>query len=404
MSEQNTFVLQPKESSRSVTEQTADIQALLTRCRDEGGGIVEVAAGEYTWGSVRIYSNTTLHLNSGVVIRASDNLADYQSFGEKTSIDYVNDAHYVKIWHLPKDYFHAILAAYDAENVAITADAGAMIDGRDLVDPSGEEGFRGPMGFVFSRVKHLALNGYLVQNSANWSHVIESCDAVEISNVTINAGHDGFNLHHSQNVVIDNCVLHTGDDCLAGYDIHNLTVKDCWLNTACNGMRLGGKQITLNRCIFAGPERYPHRSEDTYDSHAFFKYYAMDADHNRYDGEEMAMSQVIVANCRRLLAYEWGDKENMQNGRPLRQLTLTNVQVSGLHQPSVFKGHGEPVHLQLDHCQITPPEDAIFLKIDDSVTFECRHVVFEKPAQIELGDGRRLTLSGSVDLLLNGQK
>ncbi|WP_050512825.1 hypothetical protein [Lacticaseibacillus rhamnosus] len=94
----------------------------------------------------------------------------------------------------------------------------------------------------------------------------------------------------------------------------------------------------------------------------------------------------------------------MQNGRPLRQLTLTNVQVSGLHQPSVFKGHGEPVHLQLDHCQITPPEDAIFLKIDDSVTFECRHVVFEKPAQIELGDGRRLTLSGSVDLLLNGQK
>lgn len=55
MSEQNTFVLQPKESSRSVTEQTADIQALLTRCRDEGGGIVEVAAGEYTWGSVRMY-------------------------------------------------------------------------------------------------------------------------------------------------------------------------------------------------------------------------------------------------------------------------------------------------------------------------------------------------------------
>ena len=64
----NEFGAQPSES----VLQTAFIQNALDACRDAGGGEVIVPAGHYLTGSIRLYDNTTLHLQENAVLIGSE--------------------------------------------------------------------------------------------------------------------------------------------------------------------------------------------------------------------------------------------------------------------------------------------------------------------------------------------
>lgn len=389
------YTLDPTVLNQTVAQQTQAFQKLLDICALTGGE-VNIPAGVYTIGSVRIYSNTTLKLKSGVVINGATDLAAYQDFGEKTGIAYVNDDYFVKTWHLPDHYFSALICAYDAHDIVIDAEPGVVIDGHDLYNPDGEEGFRGPLGLVFSRVRNLTLQGYVVQNSANWSHLMEGCSNVLIQRVQVNAGHDGFNLQHSQHILIDSCVLHTGDDCVAGYDIDDLKITHCWLNTACNGLRIGGRNISVSDCDFVGPGLAPHLSTNTYDTHSFLKYYAMSADSNRYDGTEIRFSRMLITNCRNLINYAWGDHDNMQDGRPLRMVAFEQTKINKLAQPNRVFGNGEPITVSFAQCEITPTEDQLFMQLDDSVTLHFESTNFKYPATFQYQDGETFVLTGLV--------
>ena len=149
------------------------------------------------------------------------------------------------------------------------------------------------MGIIFSRCRNVTLEGYTFKNSANWSHQLDSCTQVKIRGVSILAGHDGFNLHHCSHITAEDCRLETGDDCFAGYDVEDLTVRNCFLNTACNVMRLGGCKLLFDHCVIEGPGRYPHRSEGTYDTHALFKYYSIGPDVMRRDAENIRIKDYL---------------------------------------------------------------------------------------------------------------
>ena len=56
---------------------TARIQRAIDDCFRAGGGMVRVAKGEYNVKSLRLRSNVTLYLESGVCLRASRNPLDY---------------------------------------------------------------------------------------------------------------------------------------------------------------------------------------------------------------------------------------------------------------------------------------------------------------------------------------
>ena len=59
--------------------------------------------------------------------------------------------------------------------------------------------------------------------------------------VTVLGGHDGFDIRTCDDVLVEDCDFRTGDDCIAGFDNRNVTVRNCHFNCACTMLRFGGK-------------------------------------------------------------------------------------------------------------------------------------------------------------------
>ena len=332
---------------------TAYIQQALDACRDAGGGQVNLGDGLWNIGSLRLYSNTTLHLSAGTRLVASDNIRDYENFRVPSTLGYLKSPFVVEEWNLPEHYIMAPIVAFDAENVAVIGEPGAVIDGSDCFDPAGEEKFRGPMGMVFSKCRNVTLKGYTYQNAANWAHQLDSCTGVSMENVTVLAGHDGINIHHCVGVTIENCQFRTGDDCVAGYNAENVTIRNCAFNTSCNSFRFGGRNLTVEDCRFWGPGEYPHRVSGRHNTIYAIEYYAMRYDDIRVDSENWVLRNCSFDGIDGFINYRYG-KLWMHDARPLRDLTLENVSIHGLSEPSVLiPAAGNPLKVTMKNVDMT---------------------------------------------------
>ena len=338
--------------------QTAYIQKALDACRDAGGGQVNLGNGLWPIGSVRMYSNTTLHLSAETKLVASEDIRDYENFHVPSTLGYLKSPFVVEAWNLPPHYIVAPIVAFDAENVAVIGEEGAVIDGSDCFDPAGEEKFRGPMGMVFSRCRGVTLMGYTYQNAANWAHQIDSCTGVHMDGVTVLAGHDGINIHHCVGVVIENCDFRTGDDCIAGYNAQNVIVRNCSLNTSCQSFRIGGKNLLVENCRFWGPGEYPHRVSGRHNTLFAFAYYAIRYDDIAVDSENWVIRNCTMENLDSLFDYRYG-ADFTHDARPLRDITFENVTVTGLNKPAIFNPvPGNPLQVTLRNVTMDKRENA----------------------------------------------
>lgn len=349
--------------------QTACIQAAIDACRDAGGGEVVIPEGTWNTASLRLYSNITLHLLSGAELVGSQNKNDYTFYHVPTSLAYTTDPHFIELWHLPPHYLNAVITAVSADCVAVIGDKGSKINGSDCFDPEGEEGFRGPMGMVFCKCTNVTLGGYHFTNSANWSHQLDSCQNVTINDITVTGGHDGFNVHHCINVSVEGCDLQTGDDCIAGYDIHNLHMKNCRLNTSCNSLRVGGCNLLIENCCFYGPGIYPHRISGRHNTLYAFEYYSHQADPQQDDSGTWLIRNCTFKGLDSLIHYDFGDETHLQVVKPLHDVTFENVKIHGVKFPSDFKGNGNPCRLTFRDSDISTDKSfdgAAFLRTDAS--------------------------------------
>ena len=336
---------------------TPYIQSALDSCAEAGGEVV-LSDGQWHIGSLRMYSNTTLRLSSGTELIASDRIEDYEDFHVPSTLGYLKSPWMIEAWHLPKHYIMAPIVAFDAENVAVIGEPGAVIDGSDCYDPEGEEKFRGPMGMVFSKCRNVTLKGYIYRNSANWAHQIDSCTGVHMDGVTVLAGHDGINIHHCVGVVIENCDFRTGDDCVAGYNAQNVIVRNCSMNTSCQSFRIGGKNLLIENCRFWGPGEYPHRVSGRHNTLFAFAYYAIRYDDITVDSENWVIRNCTMENLDSLFDYRYG-ADFTHDARPLRDVTFENVTVTGLKTPAIFNPvAGNPLQVTLRNVTMTRREEA----------------------------------------------
>lgn len=338
---------------------TAEFQHILDRARDAQGARVIVPAGTYRVGSIRMYGNTELYLESGARIQGSDDIADYTDWDIPTTLRYAIDPEIVRIQRLPPHYTRALLTIADAKNVAIIGESGSAFDGVDCTDPAGEEGFRGAMGIRICRCQNVTLRGYTFERSANWSHQIDSCDNVFAEGVSILGGHDGFNIHHCNNVTVRSCTLKTGDDCVAGFDARNVVVEDCLLNTACNAIRLGCQNLLVDSCRFVGPGEYEHILEGTHHMHAAVKYYSPAGDVYRGDSCNWRLHNCSFVNPGRLINYDFGSEKGYQTERPLVDMHFDGCKAQGITMSSFFNGNeAVPGVLEFNDCEISYEPDA----------------------------------------------
>lgn len=328
--------------------QTQKIQAVLNICAKNGGAAV-FSKGRVRTASLRLYSNTAIILEDGAEIEGSDNCEEYIDYTDTQSMNFYTDRELIPYFDeqtAPIRYRRAIISAFGAENISVIGGKGSKIDGVDCVDPYGEEGFRGPHGLFFSSCKNVVLEGYAVYNAGNFAHQLDNCEGVIMKNVSAFGGQDGAHLNQCRDVTIENCTMQTGDDCIAGINVENLSVRGCYLNTSCDIFRLGGINIQIKNCTMQGVGKYPHRLS-LFNGHGFdppetgrrntlyvMEFFGSDAVKGSKHCD-FTIKDCVVSDVDAFLHYEHGNLSTLHKGATLSKVTLDNVRFMGLLNPSV---------------------------------------------------------------------
>lgn len=253
---------------------TKEIQSAIDACFLAGGGEVTVPEGDFFTGGLRLRSNVTLHLLENARLIGSITPEDYCVYLEDKiepigaelldSVAPTAMPDCKKRSVMPYSRWNnALIRVINAENVAIIGERGSMIDGRNCFDELGEEKYRGPHAINVWFTRGITLSGYTVKDSANWAHAIQNSRDIVCKNVTVLGGHDGIDLRTCDNILIENCSIMTGDDCVAGFDNINVIVRNCTLESACSLFRFGGRHVLVENCTGRAATRYGFRGNLT---------------------------------------------------------------------------------------------------------------------------------------------
>lgn len=356
--------------------QTEKIQRAFDMCRENGGTVV-IPKGKYITGSLRMWSDTTLYLESGAQLIGSDNCGNYEVFEVPDGIELRTDMEMIaqqyenRPW---KEYRRAIISVYGGKNISVIGEKGSLIDGNDCADPNGEEGYRGPHGFMITNAENITLRGYTIVNCGNFMHQIDNCRNITVEAVECLGGSDGIHLHCCKNIIIENCRFHTGDDCIAGINMENLTVRSCELNTSCDIFRAGGSHFLIENCRMYGPGEYPHRMtvvlnrgaeavknksntlpkecgrhnlEGVFLHFASLKYPSAEPYH------DIIFRNCTIENPDYFMWYE-PDTAPLQGGAYLRDITLENVEFKGVKRSSSVKANEKlPLTVTLKNVSVS---------------------------------------------------
>lgn len=218
---------------------TAAIRAAIEACHKAGGGRVVVPAGEWLTGAVHLKSNVNLHISEGATLKFSLNPADYPIvFTRWEGVELMS--------------YSPLIYAWEQENIAITGKgtldgqanwenwwswnnkrAGQptkQVPARDRIFEQAERGvpvaqriggegsFLRPNFIQPYRSKNVLIEDVTVRNSPMWNINPVLCENVTIRRVKVishGTNNDGCNPESSKNVLIEDCLFDTGDDCIA---------------------------------------------------------------------------------------------------------------------------------------------------------------------------------------------
>ena len=371
--------------------QTAAFQAALDACFRAGGGEVEVPAGSFVIGDIRLRSNTTLHLLENAVLLGSRDAWDYMHINDDTLEPLPEEQNTRVRWVGPRKWIemgggfkkhlytvgsywsYAMIRAAFAENIAVIGEKGSVIDGRNVFDPEGEEKYRGPHGINMHFCKNVTFRGYTIQNTSNWAHAIFQSEGITFQELTVLAGHDALHTRACSDVLMENCKLMTGDDAVAGFDNINVVVRNCEISSACSAFRYGGYNILVDNCNVWAPCPYQFRGSFTYEEKAAGATVSEKGRTNmlalwtNFVTDDLpvrhAPGKIVLRNCRvknadRLLHLNLSGNEAWQRGNPPEDITFENIKAEGIKMGLTAYGiQGAPMALTLKNVEIGVHED-----------------------------------------------
>lgn len=244
-----------------VTNNTKKINE-LSKLISEKGGVMYFPAGEYVTGTIFLYSNMTLHIDSGAVILGSENHDDFPMIEVE---GYTRGGHW------------GIISALDAENIAVTGNG--KIDGRGYYWwKSGKSDLVRPRTINFIKCKNVKITDITIVNSPCWSVHPMCCENITVSSVSIfnpydSPNTDGVNPESCKNVRISDCHIDVGDDCITiksgteddllqkQFPCENIIVSNCTLAHGHGGVVFGSEMsggvsnVTVSNCVFQNTDR-----------------------------------------------------------------------------------------------------------------------------------------------------
>ena len=222
----------------SITLNSVNIQKAIDECSKTGGGKVIFPAGKYLSGTIALKDNVTLWLQKDAVILGSTHVEDY------SNLDPFADG-------LGANVGWALVVAVDAKNIGIEGEGAINGQGSRLKEeqiktdlrPEGQRWGRRPFLLRIVRCDGVTIKGISLLYSAAWtSHYFHSRH-IRIENIKILsrgvAHNDGIDIDGSQDVVIKNCDINSGDDALC---FKTTSSKMPCSNIVVSGMRLKSSQ------------------------------------------------------------------------------------------------------------------------------------------------------------------
>lgn len=256
---------------------TAAIRRAIEACVAAGGGRVVVPAGEWLTGPIHLRSGVNLHVSAGATLRFSTDPAAYPLvFTRWEGIECMN--------------YSPLIYAFEQENIAITGTG--KLDGqadwenwwrwvqrnegaprlqqaaRDALVAMGEAGtpvgqrvfgdghFLRPNFIQTYRCRNVLIEGVTIVRSPMWEiHPVLSSN-VTVRHVKISShgpNNDGCNPESSRDVLIEDCLFDTGDDCIAiksgrnndgrrvGVASENIVVRRCTMQDGHGGVVIGSE-------------------------------------------------------------------------------------------------------------------------------------------------------------------
>ena len=261
----------------------------IDACARAGGGHVIVPKGDYLTGPIRLRSHVDLHLDAGATLRFSQDPSRYPlTLTRWEGVELMN--------------YSPMIYAADCEDVAITGEG--TLDGqadethwwnwksekepklqnddRNALFKQNDDGvpvaqrvygaghFLRPTFIEPFRCRNVLIEGITIRNTPFWAlHPMLSTN-VTIRRVTVishGPNNDGCDPESCRDVLIEDCLFDTGDDCIAlksgrnadgrriNVPIENVVIRGCRMNNGHGGITVGSEISGGARNIFAEKNR-----------------------------------------------------------------------------------------------------------------------------------------------------
>lgn len=240
------------------------------------GEAILVPAGTFLTGTINL-RGVSMHLEAGAVIKASSDLADYP----------VQDYHHNEMGDL-----RALIVNLRHDNVSITGSGTIDFSGHTFYDldkydvPPGKVPFtdaqvlecthpigKRPAQCLFMHgAKNLTVSGITLIDSPCWTLTFSECENVRITGLTIDTdlnipNDDGIHISACRGVIISDCHISSGDDCIALSCITNwekpcedVVITNCVLKSCSKAIVVGYmysmvRNVLITNCIIRESNR-----------------------------------------------------------------------------------------------------------------------------------------------------
>ena len=242
------------------TDNTQAITQAITQCAQQGGGTVVFPAGTYVTGTLHLQSGVTLRLEEEAVLMGSADLQRYQSLRTTLDLSRYESGRGTVNYNSATDpeWSRALIFCVGIDHAGI--EGPGTIDVADVRNPKGEEGMRGPHTVLMAGCRDMRFEGFTVRRSANYAFLAYQIDRTTFRGLTITGGWDGIHIRGGKHITLDRCIMHTGDDAIAGGYWERATISHCTLNSSCNGIRMimPSTRVEVSDCDIYGPGQHPH--------------------------------------------------------------------------------------------------------------------------------------------------
>lgn len=248
---------------------TESFRKAIAAAKQTGERVV-VPAGTYLTGTIDM-QGVSMHLESGAVIKGSSNPADYP----------VMPYH-----HNELDDLQALIVCLGGENVVLDGDGTIDLNGSSFYDfsrpivpksrvPYSEEqkkectvmrDWRPTLSVFFNKVKGLIVRDLTIIDAPCWTVTASECENVKLRGLTIDTSlnlpnDDGIHITACNGVIISDCNISSGDDCIAISSItnwerpcENVVISNCVMRSCSKAVVLGYqyshvRNVMLENCI-----------------------------------------------------------------------------------------------------------------------------------------------------------